>query len=756
MRQAHTYLVLLTLASFLACASQLAMAWPRPFENARTFPVGQFPLNITAGDFNRDGRADLVVANSGADTLSVLIGNGDGTFKKHHEYPVGGSGTADVIVGDFNNDGKLDLAVSAVTAQGSGILGVLLGNGDGTFQPPITEQFSNPLGALVAGDFNGDGKLDLVVIRSDNKYGSVLFLLLGNGDGTFQPPLNIAQGTSSVAAGDINHDGKLDLITTQRSNQDNDIASIRLGNGDGTFQEPSNYSVGYLAYSVVIADFNRDGRLDFAVASYCQKNHYCGLGYVPGYPFGGITVFVAQGDGTFKQSANLLAGGYPIEVGASGMAAADVDGDGNLDLINANGNDIAVFRGEGDGTFKDVLKFGSGHFPAGVAVGDFNGDHNLDIAVTNYGDSNVGVLLGTGEGKFAASLDSDAALYPPTWIATADFNRDGKMDVVVGTGNEISVLLGRGNGLFRPALTYSAGYQPRTVVTGDFNGDGNPDVAALSPCSSPGCSPPGTIALFMGNGDGTLQPPTYINVAEYASLAVGDFNHDGKLDLAVTDGDYVDVLLGNGDGTFQAPIKSPAAGPGYITAADLNGDGNLDIVATALGNKVAVLLGNGDGTFQKPVTYGVGENPNFVAVGDFNGDGKLDLAVTSALPYGKPIRGSITIFLGNGHGSFTPLVRYYVKATPTCVAVGDFDHDGIPDLAITDAAGHGLSANGSVGIWLGNGDGTFQLPFFYSADVPSFVTTSDFNGDGLPDLAMPSWYSDTIRIYLNVRSKNSH
>src|SRR5438445_3782283 len=309
-----------------------------------------------------------------------------------------------------------------------------------------------------------------------------------------------------------------------------------------------------------------------------------------------------------------------------------------------------------------------------------------------------------------------------TWsLAADDFNGDGKPDLAVAnhfcpnctppaSSGSFSVLLGNGDGTFQSAVNYDAGTNPVSVAVGDFNGDGKPDLAVVNSGST-------NLAVLLGKADGTFQSAVnYDTGTSPNSVAVGDFNGDGKLDLVVG-GSTVSVLLGNGDGTFQAAVNSGTGG-GSIAAADLNGDGKLDVTVVN-GSGVSVLTGNGDGTLQAAVSYAAGTNPNSVAIGDFNNDGKPDLAVANNDSSAK----NVSVLLGNANGTFQDAVNYSVAAGPYSVAVSDFNGDGRPDLAVATDVG--------ITLLLGKGDGTFQLAVNYSAgSYPKFVTAGDFNGDG--------------------------
>jgi serine/threonine protein kinase len=344
-----------------------ASARPCHFGLQTTYPVGTQPYAVAVGDFNGDGRLDLAVSNIATNTVSVLLGNGDGTFRKALDQAAGPQPHG-LAVADFNGDGKLDLAVAYL--QGDAV-GILLGNGDGTFRPaPSLGVGKNPRGVAV-GDFNGDGKADLAVT---NYRGNSLHVFFGNGDCTFRAAgtYRAGLGPISVAVADFNSDGRPDLVV---SNGDGDTVDILLANNDGTFRPAVPYSVGSGPGAVVVADFNGDGHADVAVENYGSND---------------VTVLLGNGDGTLR-----LAGSYGAGSGPGGLAVGDFNGDGVPDLVVANHHsyNLSVLLSRGDGTFRPASHFAAGRTPAGVAVGDFNGDGRTDLAVANHWGQNVSVLL---------------------------------------------------------------------------------------------------------------------------------------------------------------------------------------------------------------------------------------------------------------------------------------------------------------------------------------------------------------------------
>jgi hypothetical protein len=414
-----------------------------------------------------------------------------------------------------------------------------------------------------------------------------------------------------------------------------------------------------------------------------------------------------------------------------------------------------------NGSARVTISVSSSQLTASVLASDIANANTASVMVVNPapggGTSNVAFFETTKSTSFASwSIPSALATgAKPSSVATADFDGDGKLDMVVTNGgsNSISILLGNGDGTFRAAVDYPAGTSPSSVAVGDFNGDGKLDLAVANFGSN-------DVSIFFGNGDGTFQAAVnYAAGTNPSSVAVGDFISDGRLDLAVANfGSLnVSVLLGNGDGTFQTALDYGAGPfPSSVAVGDFNGDGKLDLVVANSGGStfdagsVSILLGNGDGTFQAAVDYLTGGNNisgASVAVGDFNGDGKLDLAVSDP-GSSNFVSGDISILLGNGDGTFQSAVNYPTLSRSASVAVGDFNGDGKLDLAVSDASGSNLTS-GDVSILLGNGDGTFQPATFHDAGTnPSSVAMGDFNGDGRMDLAVTDQTSSIVSILL--------
>lgn len=331
----------------------------------------------------------------------------------------------------------------------------------------------------------------------------------------------------------------------------------------------------------------------------------------------------------------------------------------------------------------------------------------------------------------------------PNDLVSADFNNDGIPDLAApdsATG-VVAVFLGKGDGTFQPAVSVStgSGSTPLALAAADFNADGNIDLAVAL-----GNQP--AVAILLGNGDGTFQPPRVVSSAGSTlyypvALAIADFNHDGRLDLATANNSIgASVLLGNGDGSFQ-PYKSLGSdkGPTWIASADLNNDGDADLAVTTSSGMLDISLGKGDGTFHSytGVSTGTGTNPQSVIALDLDGDGNLDLA---AACYGA---NAVGVLLGNGDGTFLPIDLYAAGGGPIAVASGDLNLDGIPDLVVTNLTSSSLS------LFQGNGDGTFlPLPGYSttSGSQPAASVVKDLDADGTPEIVSVLYGSSALYV----------
>jgi len=362
----------------------------------------------------------------------------------------------------------------------------------------------------------------------------------------------------------------------------------------------------------------------------------------------------------------------------------------------------------------------------------------------------IGAAFGPAHAEAAAINYSPPANYVtgtgPGSVAVGDLAGNGTLDLVVpddSTGS-VDVLSDNGVGGFTSAGAYPAGPDPSAVALGQFDGSGRPDIAVSEPTS---------VAVLLNNGDGTFAAPTDYSVPSAPrSVLVADVNGDGKPDLVVPNGSSVSVFLGRGDGTFAPAVTTPVPGGfGGVAAGDLNGDGRADLaVVNAAGNAVTTLLGNADGTFAVGATTGYGAGAvtwGAPAIGDFTCDGKLDLAIPNG------VAETVSILKGNGDGTFGAPTDYPVdepiQDRPTALTVADIDGDGTPDLVVLNGSQAGVPAPSEVSVLLNDGHGAFTAAGnFPVAGLPESAAVGDFNGDGRPDLAVGN-AGGTVSVLLN-------
>lgn len=628
------------------------------FSAPSSAPITISPNFLEGGavwDVNGDGNLDLVFVDSHSPAnLWVLLGNGSGSFGTPTSVPLSGA-VSNVVFADFNGDGVLDLA--GIT---SGQDTVYLGHAGGTFASGVA--LTNPDGQYdicnnTAGDLNGDGMWEIISANcSSGGAAGTLTVYVNNGNGSFKTGVYYAAATETidntaanisplaVSIADVNGDGNADVIV---SNHDSGDITVLLGNGNGTLNVPT---VGYNTggnpkTSAIVQDFNGDGIPDIVV-----PDDNLSFIYLQGY-----------GDGSFRSALDFFSpvpGGF--SAGATTIASGDFNNDGIPDLVVGNdgynpsgsGLGITVYLSNPDGSMQPGINVGTGGAYEGVAVADFNGDGNLDVATVNQSNNGVEIYFGNGKGGFGNPTFYATGGTNAVKIIAADFNGDKKPDLAVlnvGSTN-VSVLLNNGDGTFGTAATYTNSAAGTAIAVADVNNDGILDLVV--PQSNQG------VDVFLGSSTtkGTFQAAvtTSLGFKNLGNLALGDLNGDGKIDLAVTVDDKVTpnegiaVAQGNGNGTFATPVLyattlqntllSPP-NPGDVKMFDLKGNGLLDLVySNSYYGTVGVLYNNGTSVFASlffdPVEYaagsgGAGDQANVMALAlaDVNHDGAMDVAV---------------------------------------------------------------------------------------------------------------------------------
>ena len=699
-------------AYFLASTAAAQTASPKTPTFFARRDYGVFSsTSIQVADTNGDGIPDLISNYYGS--IVVLFGNGDGTFRYGPISNV--ACCTSLAVSGLNGDGSVDLFFS-FSGAGTNGLAVSRGNGDGTFpQPTIYPVNDGMSGFLALGDFNGDGIPDAVATGAMG-----VWLFTGKGDGTFNPGVLAAAlppGPFEIAAADFNGDNKLDLVVTLRPGGVRGFGAgsvVLLGNGDGTFQAAQTLSMPQNPSGLAAGSLARAGPAGIAIADEDSANVY---------------LYYGNRAGGFSQAPPVNLPGANL----GGLAIGDVNGDGVPDLVSSQ---AYVAYGKGDGHFSQPRSYtvNTAYGEANVLLADLRNNGQTDIVTSGY--YAISVLLNEGKGRLEDGIWT-AVTGGATCGVSADFNGDGKPDIAVNNSQGVTILLGTGNAAkpFTPGTTIALA-NAGCPVTGDLNGDGKPDL--LVPAN-------GTVVAYLGNGDGTFSLASTTAAPSGGFLALGDFNHDGKLDFA-TSGNL--LALGNGDGTFQTPTdivaNPPSAGFSGIAAGDINNDGWTDLVLTIgnglYGDTVFVLLNNREAGFtQVPANFG--EDTIQPILVDLDGDGNLDLVL-------QPTRfGGAEIHLGNGMGGFSAGQGLTgLEFVPGFNFVADLNGDGIPDI--------GVLQGDTLEIYFGKGAAAYSSRFYIgTGPSPGGLFVANLHGQppgkGLPDIVVPDT-SGGVMVLLNL------
>jgi hypothetical protein len=590
-------------------------------------PVGDAPASVDISDLNNDGRPDLVVANRGSDDLTVFLAMSDGSFQEQPPLSVGHQPFR-VLLAEIDGDGFIDLLLANNGRRSTSILGALsayLGEGDGSFA------FSKEIGrgwdfSIVGADLDADEHLDAVMIHP----GGQIYLYAGDDGGDFAfkgTAAGLGQEPYAAAAVDIDNDSHTDLVVANRQSGD---VSVLLGNSDWRFQFNGRPKTGgSYPTNLAAGDFNDDGLVDIAVSHWGSPD---------------VAILLARDDGRLTTQPAFATGGVPWSA-----VAADFDGDGAPDIAAAiDSTAVGLFLNDGQGRFGLQAHLEVGISPTRLTSSDFNADGFPDLAVINSGSQDVSVLCGDGAGAFLPEIRL-AVGAPLRDLVAGDFNRDGLEDLVFlaeypgiencGSGL-VAVFDGQGDGTFGFPRCFIGGPNPFKVTTGDFNGDGNLDLAMLEGINYL------PLTEMPGYGDGAFAPPKRLNptpIGIYKSadgFVVADFQGDGKDDIAVVTYEGAQpvrysgqVLIGgsNGLSTFLSSFGVGEA-PGGMATGDFNADGKPDLALAnfqdddlSIGLSRLPFVGPAFNHYEVPI----GDCPIQALTNDFNLDGRIDLAVAN-------------------------------------------------------------------------------------------------------------------------------
>lgn len=819
-----------TLSPQLQLSAQTSSVPLPGFSFRPTLPADFLPTAVVTGDFNQDGHMDWAVANGGSNNIWIYLGKGDGTAQIPTIIPLTGAAPVSLVAVDMNHDGKLDLVVAEAD---SGSVGVLLGNGDGTFEPEREFYVQGAAESLAVADFDGDGNPDVVVgIFGDGLAGSLAFLR-GDGTGNLGQPLthfgqtNGYYYTTALAVADLNGDGLPDLVAVDYR-IDNDGLDLQnqfpvsgarayLNGGNGNFKSVQQFyldataqqasDLGKAATALALGDVNQDGCIDAVVTD----------------TEGVATVFPGQCDGTFDTSNTRI---FATGIVAGAAALADLNADGKLDLVSSAfpfqddpeyptsmGTSVSVQFGDGTGNFAAPVIYRGEPGMYGIAIADLNGDGHPDIVTANQGSDSVSVYTNDGHGGFGGATGGylgylaggqmHAVVNAPfTNFAYTDVNGDGHKDLVVleigaqfPLPSEITVMSGDGAGHFAAPIRspiLDVNQVPTDFALADFRNVGLPDLLMIN----------NGLSYSRNNGDGTFQKPVTTTLTNLypIQIVVGDFNHDGKLDIVLVNfssnpngsGAIASLVpfLGNGDGTFTQgtpfTINSTGINGTFISAAfaaDVNHDGKLDLLVSGnalIGteqNAFYELLGNGDGTFQSPkLLFSSPGNTSYFTVADLNKDGLPDVveeAISNQLVNNSLPR-TYQVHLGQSDGTFKPGASYGPfpasfaqgliygapdkPSKPSQPTLADVNGDGNLDIVVFEnVAGGSIDSTGVITgagtttelqVLAGNGDGTFS-PSNIEYSMGSLAApqlAADVNGDGRADLVELDGYSSSFDV----------
>lgn len=726
------------------------------FESAfESYSLPANPSSIASGDFDLDGLTDLVAVGASYSQyhqpqygfLSVLHGGPAARFGERSDLTLGRQLT-EVVAGDFDGDGRMDAAALDLPST----LQIFWNDGAGGLRPAAPILLQGYAVSLTAADANRDGRIDLAVGEHQgypNPQLDYISIYSSREDSTFQT-LSIVPtvGRAYARFADLNADGLPDLVASCSLDG---VVSTFIGDGQGHFEHKDDADVTYRPQHVAIADFNGDGRMDIAV----------------GNPdLGDVSLLLGLGDGTVEPRRDSARG-----IANTGLIAADLNADGRPELIGAlfsQASGITTTTVSVDGGFGQTDHFLSGPASNGLLAGDFDHNGDMDVACIQGRSRTIAIHIGDGSGHFGTPTRY-AAGGPATDVSLTDIDEDGRTDAIasVGSRNVVSIFHGLGDGRLGEATSLVTGEWPTHVAVGDVDLDGHSDIATVYQ----GDYLQGAgLSLFKGLGGGAFSPPVNRSVDPGPWwVAIGDATADGLPDLVTAHGDLSGICfsavprptahIAGSDSKISVFATGPGGEPGppitldagfalpAVAIVDVNQDSRADIVAgnwrqDGKSGSVFVFISKGGGDFQPALEVAQGVAPEALAVADLNSDGWIDIITANASLCG--FEGSASVILARGDGTYFQPVEYPIPGSAFGVSVGDLSGDGIPDLALAS------EASNSVSVLINDGTGKFgERSDFGCGGGPFAVAIGDLDFDGRNDLVCANAYTQDISVLLN-------
>ena len=670
------------------------------------FSTGQGPAGIVIADFTGDGKPDVITANYGGSSISLLRHNGLNGQQAGFLPPVSFNATnhaEKIAAADVNGDGILDVVVGETVDIGPlATLAVMINTGDGNFAAPVIYdaapggRFGSTAVALT--DLDNDGDVDLIgggLYENGSIDNGAVTIRRNNGNGTFGAAEiilftnpNFVPNPKEITTGFLNGDGFPDIVAAVPSGRAIEGFVVVNSNGSGGFNTPVYYEASQQTFDVAVVDLDKDGHGDVITVANSSA---------------AVTVHKNLGNGSFPVLTR-----YEVASLSDAVESADIDNDGDIDIvvngvvdIVSNDGVVKILKNNGNGTFAPAIDYTPTRTFGDMKLRDINGDGFLDLVLAPNAccsPYHFGTALNLGNGTFAPTVVTEVFSCGDGTIDAADLDGDGDLDIVLteeetcfgSTDNHIFIFRNDGNQNFvRMPDIVLHGLLPHGLALADVTGDGNIDIITALPTG---------MAVFPGNGNLTFGAPI-VSTTRPFKFKMADFNGDGLLDVGMIlqqdafGTDLIGTALGNGNGTFQAVRTQTGSSvlenlriSNDLEPGDLNGDGTPDLVVfNDASNDVSVFIVNPDGSLRPHQRYGIGNTPILGTLADFDGDGRIDVAAAIGLPP-SGLQNAVVILRNAGGPQPTPTPSPTATATPTPTATPTITPSATPTATGTPTA----------------------------------------------------------------------